>query len=61
VGDKGSTLKSNVVLIGLKWWRKKSKMVRQVELSNLDLRYESYRLKNPKFKKVFLASILQYV
>ena len=35
-------------------------MVRQVELSSLDLRYESYRLKNPGFEKVLLASILQY-
>jgi bacterioferritin-associated ferredoxin len=35
-------------------------MVRQVELSSLDLRYESHRLKNPGFEKVLLASILQY-
>jgi hypothetical protein len=35
-------------------------MVRQVELSSLDLRYESYRLKNPGLEKVLLASILQY-
>ena len=35
-------------------------MVRQVELSSLDLRYQSYRLKNPGFEKVLLASILQY-
>jgi hypothetical protein len=33
-------------------------MVRQVELSSLDLRYESYRLKNPGVEKVLLASIL---
>ena len=35
-------------------------MVEQVELSSLDLRYESYRLKNPGSEKVLLASILQY-
>jgi len=35
-------------------------MVRQVELSSLDLRYEYYRLRNPGYEKVLLASILQY-
>ena len=58
MGDKGSTFKSVVILIESE--DKKSKMVRQVELSSLDLRYESHRLKNPGFEKVLLASILQY-
>lgn len=35
-------------------------MVRQVELSSLDLRYEYYRLRNPGYEKVLLASILQF-
>ena len=57
MGDKGSTFELGVILIESE--DKKRKMVRQVELSSFDLRYENYRLKNPGFEKVLLASILQ--
>lgn len=35
-------------------------MVEQVELSSIDLRYESHRLKNPVSEKALLASISEY-
>jgi hypothetical protein len=35
------------------------KMVEQVEISSFDLRYEGYRLKNPKEEKSLLTSILE--
>lgn len=34
-------------------------MVQQVEISSFDLRYESYRMKNPRAEKLLLASILE--
>jgi hypothetical protein len=35
-------------------------MVQQVEISSFDLRYESYRMKNPRAEKLLLASILEH-
>lgn len=35
-------------------------MVEQVEISSFDLRYEGYRLKNPKEEKSLLTSILEH-
>lgn len=35
-------------------------MVEQIEISNLDLRYENYRLKSKHFEKVLLASIIEH-
>ena len=35
-------------------------MVEQVEISSFDLRYESYRLKNPRAEKLLLASIAEH-
>lgn len=35
-------------------------MIEQVEISSFDLRYESYRLKNPRAEKLLLASIAEH-
>jgi hypothetical protein len=35
-------------------------MIEQVEISSFDLRYEGYRLKNPKEEKSLLTSILEH-
>lgn len=35
-------------------------MVEEVEISSFDLRYESYRIKNPRAEKLLLASILEH-
>jgi len=34
-------------------------MIEQVEISSLDLRYESYRMKSPGAEKALLGSILE--
>ena len=49
----------NVLLLAKLILQKGVKMEEQIELTNLDLRYENYRLKSPGSEKVMLNSILE--